>query len=57
MDPYEYIYNFKKISEDKLPDRCKIYSSSKGKCINEKDYLRAINVWNTLERKTMGLLS
>ena len=32
---------FKKFSEDKLPDRSKFFI---------KDYLRAINVWNTLKK-------
>ena len=27
--PYEYINSFKKFSEDKLPDKCKIFSSLK----------------------------
>ena len=30
------------------------YSSLKDKYVNEKDNLHAINVWNTLKRKTMG---
>ena len=45
--------SFKKFSEDKLADRCEFYSSLKDECISEKDYLHAINVWNTLKRKTM----
>ena len=28
--------SFKKFSEDELPDRCKLFSSLKGKCISEK---------------------
>ena len=35
--PYEYMNSFKKLSEDKLPDRCKIFSSLKGKGISEKN--------------------
>ena len=34
--PYEYMNRFEKFSEDKLPDRCKLYSSLKNKCICEK---------------------
>ena len=34
--PYEYMDSFKKFSEDKLPDRCKFFSSLKDKCISEK---------------------
>ena len=26
----------------------------KDECINEKDYLHAVNVWNMLRRKAMG---
>ena len=33
--PYEYMDSFKKFSEDKLPDRCKFFSSLKDKCISE----------------------
>ena len=44
--PYEYMDSFKKFSENKLPDRCKLFSSLKDKCISEKDYLKANNIWN-----------
>ena len=58
--PYKYMGSFEKISEHKLPDRCKFYSSLKDGCINKKDgrisekdgyisnknYLHDINVWN-----------
>ena len=37
MYPHEYMDSFKKFSEDKLPDRCKFFSSLKDKCISEKD--------------------
>ena len=46
--PYEYINSLEKFSEDKLPDRYKFFSSLKGECISEKDYLHPINVWNVL---------
>ena len=39
---------------DKLLDRCEFFSSSKDECINEKYYLRAINVWNMFKINTMG---
>ena len=32
----EYMDNFKKFSENKLPNRCKTFSSLKDKCISEK---------------------
>ena len=46
--------SFKNFSEDKLPDRCKVFSSLKGKCISEKDYLIASNIWNVFKINTMG---
>ena len=52
--PYEYIDSFKKFSENKLPDRSKFFSSLKGKCISEKDYFKAVNVWNVFKMNTMG---
>ena len=36
--------SFKKFSENKLPDRCKFFSSLKDKFISEKDYLKASNI-------------
>ena len=47
--PYEYMDSFKKFSENKLPDKCKFFSSLKDQCISEKDYQRANNVWNYLK--------
>ena len=52
--PYEYMDSFRKISEDKLPDRGKFFSSLKNGCISEKDYLHAIDVWNVIKINTMG---
>ena len=46
--------SFKKFSKDKLPDRCDFFSYLKDECINEKDYLHAINVWNTFKMNTMS---
>ena len=46
--------SFKKFSEDKLPNRCKFFASLKGKCISEKDYLKANNNWNVFKTNTMG---
>ena len=42
--PYEYMDSFEKFSEDKLPDKCKFYSSLKVECISEKDYQTANNI-------------
>ena len=52
--PYEYMGSFNKFSENKLPNRCKFFSSLKGKCISKKDYLKAADVWNVFEINTMG---
>ena len=52
--PYEYMDSFKMFSEDKLPDRCMFFSSLKDKCISEKDYLKANNIWNAFKINTMG---
>ena len=46
--------SFKKCFENKLPDRCEIFSSLKDKYISEKDYLKAHNIWNVYKMNTMG---
>ena len=51
---YEYMDSFKKFSEDKLPDRCKFFSSLKDVCISEKDHLKVNNIWNVFKMNTMG---
>ena len=43
--PCKNMDSFKKFFDDKLPDRCKFFSSLKDESINEKDYLHAIDVW------------
>ena len=45
---------FWKFFKGKLPGRYIFFSSLKDECINENDYLHAINVWNTSKRKIMG---
>ena len=52
--PYEYIDSFKNISENKLPDISKFFSSLKDECVSEKDYQRANNVWNAFKMKAIG---
>ena len=52
--PYEYMDSFKKFSKDKLPGKCEFFSSLKDRCISEKDYFKAINVWNVFKKNTMG---
>ena len=51
---YEYMDSFKRFSEDKLSERCELYSSSKDKCFSEKNYLHANNVWNVFKMNTMS---
>ena len=46
--------SFKKSSENELPDRCKFFSSLKDKCISEKYYLKANNIWNVFKMNTVG---
>ena len=48
--PYEYMDSFKTFSENKLTDKSNFFSSLKDKCISEKDYQRANNVWNTFKQ-------
>ena len=52
--PYKYMENFKRFSEDKLPDRCIFFNSLKDECISEKDYRNANNVWNVFKINTVG---
>ena len=63
--PYEYMDNFKRFSEEKLPDKECIYSSVKdgttgdhGKQldghISDKDYLTCKKIWNEFNMKKMG---
>ena len=64
--PYEYMDSFKKINEEKLPDKC-FYSSVKdeklgdnGKKtdghISDKDYLRYKKIWNEFNMKNMVII-
>ena len=52
--PYEYMDSFEKFFEDKLPDKCGFFSSLKNRCSSEKDYFKAINVWNVFKMNAMG---
>ena len=46
MYPFEYLDSFKRLSEDKLPDKNRFYRSLKNKLISEKDYLNAVKMKN-----------
>ena len=63
--PYEYMDNFKRYDEEKLPDKKCFYNSVKdgttsdnGKKldghINDEDYLTCKNIWNEFNMKNMG---
>ena len=52
--PYEYMNNFKRFSEDKLPDKSNCFSSLKDKNITNKEYHRAAKMWNVFKIKTLG---
>ena len=54
MFPYERLDSFKKFSENKLPDRCKFFSSLKDVCISEKDYWKADNIGSVFKINAMG---
>ena len=48
------MYSFEKFFKEKLPDKCEFFSSLNDRCISEKDYLKASNVWNVFKMNTMG---
>ena len=52
--PYEYMDSSKRFNEDKLSDKSKFFSSIKDKLIDEKEYQKAINVWNGFKIKTLS---
>ena len=37
-----------------FPDKCEFFNSLKDRCITEKDYFKAINVWNIFKMNIMG---
>ena len=54
MYTYEYMNNFKMVSEDKLPHKCQFYNSLKDQWISKKDYLHAIDVFDISKTNAMG---
>ena len=52
--PFEYMDSFKRFSENKLPDRSQFFSSLKDECVSEKDYLKAVDIWNVFKMNTVG---
>ena len=51
--PYKYVDSFEKFFKDKLLDKCEFFTSLKDRCISEKDYFKAINVWNVFKMNTV----
>ena len=54
VHPDEYMNSFEKFPGDNLPDKCEFFSFLKDTCISEKDYSRAIDLWNVFKMNTMG---
>ena len=52
---YEYMDSLRTFSEDKLPDKCEIFSSLNNEYISEREFQRAINVWNVFKMNTLGM--
>ena len=52
--PFEYMGSFKKFFDEKLPDRCKCFSSLKDECISKKNNLHGTNIWNVFKMNTMS---
>ena len=52
--PYEYMDGWKKFEEISLPPKDAFYSRFYMKGISDQDYENAQQVWNTLEKKTLG---
>ena len=52
--PYEYIDGSKKFEETSLPLKDAFYSRFNMKGISDQDYEHAQQVWNTIEKKTIG---
>ena len=51
---YEYMNSFKRFSEVELPDKSKFFSSLKDSGVNEKEYEKAVNVWEVFKMKNLG---
>ena len=54
IHPYEYMNNFKKFKEDKLPDKDCFFNSLKDCYISDEEYFRAIDVWKVFNIKNLG---
>ena len=54
VNPYEYMDSFEKFFEDNYLINVNFSSSLKDRYISQKDYFKAINVWNIFRMNTMG---
>ena len=52
--PYEYMDGWEKFEEAGLPPKDAFYSGLNMKGISDQDYEHAQQVWNTMEKKTLG---
>ena len=51
--PYDYVSSIDKFSETQLPPKSEFYSKLNNEDIPDSDYKHALNVWNTLNCKTI----
>ena len=51
--PYDYINSFEVLHEETLPSINRFYNKLNNEYCNEKDYKRALKVWNTFNCKTL----
>ena len=51
--PHDYMDSIKTFSNEKLPNRCKFFSSLKDECLSQKDYLHVTDVWIMFKMRTM----
>ena len=52
--PFEYMGEWQKFQETSLPTKDAFYSRLNIKDIIDQDYEHAQQVWNTMEKKTLG---
>ena len=52
--PYEYMNNFERFDERKLPNKEHFYSTLNEKHISDKGHEHALRIWNEFEMKNMG---
>ena len=53
VDRYDYVSSIDKFSETQLPPKSELYSKLSNEDIPDSDYKHALNVWNTLNCKTI----